>query len=59
MFMNEDRHIPITLGNVFTILILSTLGNSALAWGSSLGANSKIGLVKNVSLGIQYVIHGA
>lgn len=57
--MHEDRHIPITLGNVFTILILSTLGNSALAWGSSLGANSKIGLVKNVSLGIQYVIHGA
>ncbi len=53
------RHIPINLGNVLTIGVLSLLWWGAATWGSNAIANQDWPIISPLAVGAQNFLHAA
>ena len=56
---SSARHIPINLGNILTIGVLSLLWTGGAAWLSYMLAQADIPVVSPLAIGAQNYLHGA
>lgn len=55
----QARHIPINMGNVLTIGVLSLLWWGAATWGSNVLARADMPVLSPLAVGAQNFLHAA